>query len=37
MTFIYPITPMSDRDRISPYKITTISYKQIMRIKENIN
>ena len=23
MTFICPLTPMSDRDRISPYKITT--------------
>ena len=28
---------MSDQDRISPYIINTISSKQVMRIKKNIN
>ena len=28
---------MSDQDRISPYNINTISSKQMMRIKKNIN
>ena len=32
-----PITPMSDQDRISPYNINTISSRQVMRIKKNIN
>ena len=27
-------TPASDQDRISPYCIGTISYKQVMRIKK---
>ena len=32
-----PLTPMSDQDRISPYYIFTISSRQVMRIKKNIN
>ena len=28
---------MSDQDRISPYNINTISTKEVMRIKKNIN
>ena len=28
---------MSDQDRISPYNINTISSRQAMRIKKNIN
>ena len=28
---------MSDQDRISTYNITTISSRQVMRIKKNIN
>ena len=32
-----PLTPMSDQDRISPYNINTISSRQVMRIKKNIN
>ena len=31
------ITLMSDRDRISPHNINTISSRQVMRIKKNIN
>ena len=27
---------MSDQDRISPYNITTISSRQVMRIKKNV-
>ena len=34
---IRPLTPVSDQDRISPYDINTISSKQVMRIKKNIN
>ena len=34
---VNPSTPMSDQDRISPYNITTISSRQVMRIKKNIN
>ena len=34
---IKPFTPMSDQDRISPYNNKTISSKQVMRIKKNIN
>ena len=30
-------TPMSDQDRISPHIIDTISRKQVMRMKRNIN
>ena len=32
-----PLTPLSDRDRNSPYKSTTISTRYMMRIKKNIN
>ena len=32
-----PLIPMSDQDRISPYNINTISGRQVMRIKKNIN
>ena len=28
---------MSDQDRISPYNSYTISRRQVMRIKENVN
>ena len=31
------LIPMSDQDRISPYNINTISTRQVMRIKKNIN
>ena len=34
---INPLPAMSDRDRISPYNINTISSRQVMRIKKNIN
>ena len=32
----YPYTPMSDKDKISPYSINTISSRQVIRIKKNI-
>ena len=32
-----PLSPISDQDRISPYNIITISSRQVMRIKKNIN
>ena len=32
-----PLAPMSDQDRISPYNIDTISTKEVIRIKKNIN
>ena len=32
-----PFTPTSDQDRTSPYNINTISCRQVMRIKKNIN
>ena len=31
------LSPMSDQDRISPYNIITISSRQLMRIKKNID
>ena len=34
---VNPLTFMSDQDRISPYNINTISSRQVMRIKKNIN
>ena len=34
---IYPLTPTSDQDRISPYNIITISSRQVMRIQKNIS
>ena len=36
-TDVNPLTPMSDQDKISPYNIDTISSRQVMRIKKNIN
>ena len=36
-TIVNPLTPMSDQDRIFPYKINTISSRQVMRLKENMN
>ena len=35
--FVNPLTSVSDQDRISPYNISTISSRQVMRIKKNIN
>ena len=32
-----PLIPVSDQDRFSPYFINTISSRQVMRIKKNIN
>ena len=34
---LYPLTPVSDQDRISPYYIYAISCRQVVRIKKNIN
>ena len=34
---VNPLTPISDQDRISPYNINTISSRQVMRLKENMN
>ena len=31
------LTPMSDREIISPYRVDTISSRQVMRIKKKIN
>ena len=33
--FYYPLTPKSDQEVISPYDISSISRRQVMRIKEN--
>ena len=35
--FFNPLTLMSDRYRVSPYNINTISSRQVMRIKKSIN
>ena len=35
--FLNPLTPISDQNRISLYNINTISTRQVMRIKKNIN
>ena len=32
-----PFTPTSDQARISPYKINTISSRQVMRTEKNVN
>ena len=32
-----PLIPMSDQDRISPYYISSISCRQVMRIEKNIS
>ena len=37
LSLFNPFTPMNDQDRISPYNINTISTREVMRIKENIN
>ena len=34
---IYPFTPISEQDRISPYNINTISSRQAIRIRTNIS
>ena len=34
---LIPLIPVSDQDRFSPYFINTISSRQVMRIKKNIN
>ena len=31
------LSPMSDQDRISPYNVITISSRQVMRMKKNMN
>ena len=31
------LTPKSDQDRISPYSISTLSGRKVIRIKKNIN
>ena len=33
---IDPLTPMSDQERISPYNINTISSRQVMRKKNQL-
>ena len=35
--FLNPLTPISNQNRISLYNINTISTRQVMRIKKNIN
>ena len=35
--FLNTLTLMSDQDRISPYNFDTISSRQAMRIKKNVN
>ena len=37
MNAFTPLSPGCDQDRISPYTIGTISSRQVMRIKKNIN
>ena len=32
-----PLTPVGDQDRISPHYIYTMSWRQVMRMKKNIN
>ena len=34
---VNPLSLTSDQDRISPYIISTISSRQVIRIKKNIN
>ena len=34
--YLTPYTPISDKDKISPYSINTISNRQVIRIKKNI-
>ena len=33
VVIINPLTPVSDQERISPYNIYTVSFRQVMRIK----
>ena len=33
---INPLTPISDQDRISPYNITAISSRHVLRIKKKL-
>ena len=35
--YINPLSPTRDQNRISPYIISTISNRQAMRIKKNVN
>ena len=37
VNFFNPLTPISDQEKISPYNISTISSRQVMRIKKNLN
>ena len=37
MNAFTPLSPGCDQDRISSYTISTISSRQVMRIKKNIN
>ena len=32
-----PLTPISDQDKISPHNIKTISSRQVMTVKKNLN
>ena len=32
-TFFNPLTPMSDQEKTSPYNLSTISSRKVMRIK----
>ena len=34
-TFFNPLTPMSDQEKTSPYNLSTISSRKVMRIKQN--
>ena len=34
--YLIAYTPISDKDKISPYSINTISSRQVIRIKKNI-
>ena len=34
---INPLTPMSDQERISPYKVNAISSRQVMKIEKNLH
>ena len=35
-TFFNPLTPMSDQEKTSPYNLSTISSRKVMRIKQNM-
>ena len=36
-SLLHPLTRMDDQDRNSPYNINTISSRQVIRIKKNVN